>query len=134
MFGSYIEEFNCTLEEAIQFSGVSILVLGFSNFLWSAAIRCKLLFAVLTDQGYHCRPRMGDVLLCLLPSSSILLQRSGEPEHKHMAASWERQRNKHTMNLCLIAANRLTSLNGFAAGPAETIQPAVIAGMSLTTS
>lgn len=36
MFGYYMEEFNCTLEEAIQFTGVCILVLGFSNFFWYA--------------------------------------------------------------------------------------------------
>lgn len=34
MFGDYIVEFNCTLAEAVQFTGVAILVLGFSNFIW----------------------------------------------------------------------------------------------------
>lgn len=34
MFGDYIEAFDCTLAQAIQFTGVCILVLGFSNFLW----------------------------------------------------------------------------------------------------
>jgi len=34
MFGDYIEAFDCTLAEAVQFTGVCILVLGFSNFLW----------------------------------------------------------------------------------------------------
>lgn len=34
MFGAYIEEFDCTLAEAVQFTGVCILVLGFSNFIW----------------------------------------------------------------------------------------------------
>lgn len=34
MFGYYIEEFHCTLAEAVQFTGVCILVLGFSNFIW----------------------------------------------------------------------------------------------------
>ena len=34
MFGDYIEAFNCTLAEAVQFTGVCILVLGFSNFFW----------------------------------------------------------------------------------------------------
>ncbi|KAJ9665932.1 hypothetical protein H2201_004056 [Coniosporium apollinis] len=66
MFGYYMEEFNCTLEEAIQFTGVCILVLGFSNFFWSRA----------TSYGSF-------------------------------------------MGAC--------ALNGFGAGPAETIQPSVIA-------
>jgi hypothetical protein len=34
MFGDYIEAFNCTLAQAVQFTGVCILVLGFSNFIW----------------------------------------------------------------------------------------------------
>lgn len=34
MFGDYIEAFHCTLAEAVQFTGVAILVLGFSNFFW----------------------------------------------------------------------------------------------------
>lgn len=34
MFGDYIEAFHCTLPEAVQFTGVAILVLGFSNFVW----------------------------------------------------------------------------------------------------
>ncbi|KAF2091406.1 serine/threonine kinase 16 [Saccharata proteae CBS 121410] len=34
MFEYYTRDFNCTLAEAVQFTGVAILVLGFSNFLW----------------------------------------------------------------------------------------------------
>lgn len=34
MVESYIKAFDCTLAQALQFTGVSILVLGFSNFLW----------------------------------------------------------------------------------------------------
>lgn len=34
MFGDYIQAFNCTLAQAVQFTGVAILVLGFSNFIW----------------------------------------------------------------------------------------------------
>lgn len=34
MFGDYIEEFHCTLAGAVQLTGVAILVLGFSNFVW----------------------------------------------------------------------------------------------------
>lgn len=39
MFGEYIEEFGCTLPEAVQFTGVAILVLGFSNFVWYEFLR-----------------------------------------------------------------------------------------------
>ncbi|EPE02698.1 mfs transporter [Ophiostoma piceae UAMH 11346] len=34
MFGSYMIEWDCSLADAVQFTGVAILVLGFSNFLW----------------------------------------------------------------------------------------------------
>lgn len=32
-FPLYIEDFHCTLAQAVQFTGVAILVLGFSNFV-----------------------------------------------------------------------------------------------------
>ncbi|KAK9783707.1 putative Major facilitator superfamily protein [Seiridium cardinale] len=34
LFEEYIREWNCSLADAIQFTGVAILVLGFSNFIW----------------------------------------------------------------------------------------------------
>lgn len=34
MFGNYIEMYNSTLADVVQFTGVAILVLGFSNFIW----------------------------------------------------------------------------------------------------
>jgi len=34
MFGDYIEAFNSDLTSVVQFTGVAILVLGFSNFIW----------------------------------------------------------------------------------------------------
>jgi len=34
MFGDYIEEWDSTLANVVQFTGVAILVLGFSNFFW----------------------------------------------------------------------------------------------------
>ena len=34
MFPYYVKDFNCTLADAVQFTGVCILVLGFSNFIW----------------------------------------------------------------------------------------------------
>jgi hypothetical protein len=34
MFPALMESFECGLQEAVQFTGVCILVLGFSNFVW----------------------------------------------------------------------------------------------------
>ena len=34
MFPALMESFDCSLPDAVQFTGVCILVLGFSNFLW----------------------------------------------------------------------------------------------------
>jgi hypothetical protein len=33
-YPAYVEEFNCSLSDAVQFSAVAVLILGFSNFLW----------------------------------------------------------------------------------------------------
>jgi len=33
-FPALMEAFNCSLAEAVQFTGICILVLGFSNFVW----------------------------------------------------------------------------------------------------
>lgn len=38
MFGDYIEAFHTDLAGAVQFTGVAILVLGFSNFIWFVAV------------------------------------------------------------------------------------------------
>ncbi|CZR53299.1 related to HOL1, putative substrate-H+ antiporter [Phialocephala subalpina] len=40
MFGDYIEEFHSNLTDVIQFTGVAILVLGFSNFIWVPIQTC----------------------------------------------------------------------------------------------
>jgi hypothetical protein len=34
MFPALMESFKCSLADAVQFTGVCILVLGFSNFIW----------------------------------------------------------------------------------------------------
>jgi hypothetical protein len=34
MFGDYIEALDSSLASVVQFTGVAILVLGFSNFIW----------------------------------------------------------------------------------------------------
>jgi hypothetical protein len=36
MFPYLMESFDCSLEDAVQFTGICILVLGFSNFFWYA--------------------------------------------------------------------------------------------------
>lgn len=33
-FEYYMRDFKCSLADAIQFTGICILVLGFSNFIW----------------------------------------------------------------------------------------------------
>jgi hypothetical protein len=38
MFPYLIEEFDSNLTDVVQFTGIAILVLGFSNFIWSAKI------------------------------------------------------------------------------------------------
>jgi MFS family permease len=40
MFPAYIEDFNSNLEDVIQFTGIAILVLGFSNFVWIPILNC----------------------------------------------------------------------------------------------
>lgn len=34
VFGAYIDAFDCTLAQAIQTTGIALLILGFSNYLW----------------------------------------------------------------------------------------------------
>jgi MFS family permease len=40
MFGDYIEAFDSNLTNVVQFTGVAILVLGFSNFIWVPIQTC----------------------------------------------------------------------------------------------
>jgi MFS family permease len=40
MFGSYIQEWGRDLADVVQFTGVAILVLGFSNFVWVPIMVC----------------------------------------------------------------------------------------------
>jgi hypothetical protein len=51
MFGDYIEAFHSDLESVVQFTGVAILVLGFSNFIWYVFER--ELWTWLTLKGSH---------------------------------------------------------------------------------
>ncbi|EHY57613.1 hypothetical protein HRR83_005479 [Exophiala dermatitidis] len=93
MFGDYIEAFDCSLADAVQFTGVAILVLGFSNFIW-----------IPLSTSFGRRPvYIFSQLICL--GSSIWRARA--------------QTYGSFMGACV--------LNGIGAGPAETVQPAVIA-------
>ncbi|TEY80419.1 hypothetical protein BOTCAL_0038g00170 [Botryotinia calthae] len=40
MFGDYIKAFDSDLESVVQFTGVAVLVLGFSNFIWVPIQTC----------------------------------------------------------------------------------------------
>lgn len=95
MFGNYIEEFHCTLPEAVQFTGVAILVLGFSNFVW-----------VPLSTTFGRRPVM--LITQIINLASAIWRARATTYGSFMGAS---------------------ALNGFAAGPAETLQPAIIADL-----
>jgi MFS family permease len=93
MFPDLIAAFDSDLANVVKFTGVAILVLGFSNFIW-----------VPISSSFGRRPvYIFSQLVCL--ASSIWRARA-------MAYG-------SFMGACV--------LNGLGAGPAETIQPAVIA-------
>ncbi|KAK7700336.1 hypothetical protein SLS57_012122 [Botryosphaeria dothidea] len=92
-FEYYMKDFNCTLSEAIQFTGICILVLGFSNFIW-----------VPISTSFGRRPVLFfSTLVCFA------------------SAIWRAKANSYAsfMGACVV--------NGIGAGPAETMQPAIIA-------
>ena len=89
MFGDYIVAFNCSLADAVQFTGVAILVLGFSNFIWY--VTCNVMIFSWTDSmmlGSRSAPHLVDDQSTLHHSLSVSALPSGEPEHRPMAASW----------------------------------------------
>jgi MFS family permease len=93
MFEDYVKEFDCTLAQAVQFTGIPILILGFSNFLW-----------VPISTSFGRRPvYLASQLICL---ASCIWRAKATTYNSFMGAC---------------------ALNGVGAGPAETIQPAVIA-------
>ncbi|KAI9716394.1 MAG: hypothetical protein M1828_000336 [Chrysothrix sp. TS-e1954] len=93
MFPYYVQDFSSTFTDVVQFTGVAILVLGFSNFFW-----------VPLASTFGRRPVM-------IASQVVNLG----------SAIW---RARATTYGSFMGAS---VLNGFAAGPAETLQPAVIA-------
>ncbi|CAK3758407.1 MFS general substrate transporter [Lecanosticta acicola] len=93
MFPYYIKDFDSDLASVVKFTGVCILVLGFSNFVW-----------VPLSTSFGRRPvYIFSQIICL--ASSIWRARA--------------QTYGSFMGACV--------LNGIGAGPAESIQPAVIA-------
>ncbi|EMF14204.1 MFS general substrate transporter [Sphaerulina musiva SO2202] len=93
MFGDYIKEFDSNLHDVVKFTGVCILVLGFSNFIWvPISTSCGRRPVFILSQ-----------IVCLV------------------ASIWRARATSYGsfMGACI--------LNGIGAGPAETIQPAVIA-------
>jgi MFS family permease len=93
MFPALEEEFESDLTSVVRFTGVAILVLGFSNFIW-----------VPISTSFGRRPvYILSQLVCL--ASSIWRGKA--------------QTYGSFMGACVV--------NGIGAGPAETIQPAVIA-------
>ncbi|MCJ1284625.1 hypothetical protein MMC26_003959 [Xylographa opegraphella] len=92
IFPQLIEKYNTDLAGAIQFTGVAILVLGFSNFIW-----------VPLSTSFGRRPvLLASTLVCL---GSCIWRAQAETYGSFMGA-------------CV--------LNGIGAGPAETLQPAII--------
>jgi len=90
---AFQEAFNCDLAQVVQFTGVCILVLGFSNFIW-----------VPISTAYGRRPvYIASQIICF---ASAIWRARATTYNSFMGAS---------------------VLNGIGAGPAETIQPTVIA-------
>ncbi|KAI9672286.1 MAG: hypothetical protein M1831_002101 [Alyxoria varia] len=92
---SYIEEFHTNLTDALQFTGVAILVLGFSNFIW---------VPITTTFGRRPTALMSQVL-------------------NLGSAIWRAEANSYGSFM------GASVLNGIAGGPAETLQPAIIADL-----
>ncbi|MCJ1244824.1 hypothetical protein MMC30_002025 [Trapelia coarctata] len=93
IFPQLMADFDTDLEGAIQFTGVAILILGFSNFIW-----------VPISTSFGRRPvLLASTLLCM--GSSIWRARA-QTYGSYMGAS---------------------ILHGVAAGPGETLQPAIVA-------
>ncbi|KJK83575.1 hypothetical protein H634G_01704 [Metarhizium anisopliae BRIP 53293] len=96
MFPFLMEEFNRSLADVIKFTGVIILILGFSNFFWQAASS----------------PR--DTTGGLMRSVSVICL---------ISYIWRARATSYSSFMGSII------LNGFGAGPAETIQPTVTADL-----
>ena len=87
MFGDYIEAFDSNLPDVVQFTGIAILVLGFSNFIWYVKQwrKSKLL---LTTSGCQFRHVLEDALSWLYRLWSVSVAVSGERKPIRTTASW----------------------------------------------
>ena len=89
MFGDYIEAFHCSLADAVQFTGVAILVLGFSNFIWYVTPHSvDFLFANALRTGFLSALPLVAVRFISCLSSSASAPPYGERELRHMGVSW----------------------------------------------
>ena len=127
MFGDYIEAFHHDLTDVVQFTGVAILVLGFSNFIWY--LPPKLEDKSDTDNcdaGYPSKHVSADVRSSFSLRSYASAAVFGEQRQTHTIVSWalacEQTANGKWKNKLMIYR-----LNGIGAGPAETAQPTIIA-------
>ena len=53
MFPQLIEAFDSNLNDVVQFTGIAILVLGFSNFIWYALQFMTLYTWINSELGFH---------------------------------------------------------------------------------
>ena len=86
MFPQLIEAFDSDLASVVQFVGVCILVLGFSNFIWY--VHEHSLCQKLTCPGYPCRQHSDDAPFYCSRPSFVLLATSGAPLRRTTTASW----------------------------------------------
>lgn len=111
MFPALMEAFKCNLADAIQFTGVCILVLGFSNFIWSITLpvftityKAQQVLRVPISTSFGRRPVF--LLSQLINFGTSIWHAKARSYGSFMGA-------------CIV--------NGIGAGPAETIMPEVIA-------
>lgn len=55
MFGDYIQAFDSNLADVVQFTGIAILVLGFSNFIWSVKLEMLRIVTNSVISGFQYR-------------------------------------------------------------------------------
>ena len=88
MFGDYIAAFNSNLTNVVQFTGVAILVLGFSNFIWYGTHRVHHLRIWLIVAGYRSRHVSADDRFSSCRRSSVLAAVFGEQRQTRMGVLW----------------------------------------------
>ncbi|KHN98022.1 MFS transporter [Metarhizium album ARSEF 1941] len=105
MFPFLMDDFNRSLADVIKFTGVIILILGFSNFVWQVARSAHSTGVPLATSKGRRVVLIASQVLCL--ASYI----------------WRAKATSYTSFMGSII------LNGVGAGPAETLQPTVIADL-----